>query len=94
MTMNPMQEVPELPTLDSGIHLLETDSRTSGALQSLVLDTLLTRETSTAGSKPGTTLTGQSRTCVRVVNNSTQRNYSKLVPRTDEARSSASVRSL
>ena len=35
----------ELPTLTHGIHLLETDSRTSGALQSLVLDHLLTRET-------------------------------------------------
>jgi hypothetical protein len=33
----------ELPTLNNGIHLLETDSRTSGALQSLVLDHLLTR---------------------------------------------------
>ena len=42
MTMNSMQEVPELPTLNGGIHLLETDSRTSGALQSLVLDHLLT----------------------------------------------------
>ncbi len=43
MTTNPIQEVPELPTLDSGIHLLETDDRTSGALQSLVLDHLLMR---------------------------------------------------
>ena len=43
MTVNPIREVPELPTLDEGIHLLEADSRTSGALQSLVLDHLLTR---------------------------------------------------
>ena len=43
MTVNPIREVPELPTLDEGIHLLETDGRTSGALQSLVLDHLLTR---------------------------------------------------
>jgi hypothetical protein len=35
----------ELPTLNHGIRVLETDSRTSGALQSLVLDHLLTRET-------------------------------------------------
>ena len=42
MTTNSMQEMPELPTLNEGIHLLETDSRTSGALQSLVLDHLLT----------------------------------------------------
>ena len=41
MTTNPTREIPELPTLDDGIHLLETDSRTSGALQSLVLDHLL-----------------------------------------------------
>ncbi|GAA0242784.1 hypothetical protein ACFFQF_22955 [Haladaptatus pallidirubidus] len=31
----------ELPTLDSGITLLETDERATGALQSLVLDQLL-----------------------------------------------------
>lgn len=43
MGTKPMREVPELPTLDSGIHLLETDSRNSGALQSLVLDHLLTQ---------------------------------------------------
>ena len=39
METKPTREVPELPTLDEGIYLLETDSRTSGALQSLVLDT-------------------------------------------------------
>ena len=42
MKTDPIQEVPELPTLNDGIHLLETDSRTPGALQSLVLDHLLT----------------------------------------------------
>ena len=47
MATNPLREVPELPTLDGGIYLLKTDSRTSGALQSLVLDTLLRPETST-----------------------------------------------
>lgn len=45
MATSSIQEVPELPTLDGRIHLLETDSRASGVLQSLVLDTLLTRET-------------------------------------------------
>ena len=43
MKANKRQEIPELPSLDEGIHLLETDSRTSGALQLLVLDHLLTR---------------------------------------------------
>jgi hypothetical protein len=38
-------ETVELPSLNHGIHLLETDSRTSGALQSLALDHLLTRGT-------------------------------------------------
>jgi hypothetical protein len=32
---------PELPTLDNGLTLLETDERATGALQSLVLDKLL-----------------------------------------------------
>ncbi|SIR65108.1 hypothetical protein SAMN05421858_3126 [Haladaptatus litoreus] len=32
---------PELPTIDSGITLLETDERATGALQSLVLDQIL-----------------------------------------------------
>ncbi|WP_227380214.1 hypothetical protein [Haladaptatus halobius] len=32
---------PELPTLDSGLTVLETDERATGALQSLVLDKLL-----------------------------------------------------
>ncbi|WP_227356357.1 hypothetical protein [Haladaptatus salinisoli] len=32
---------PELPTLDGGITLLETDARATGALQSLVLDQVL-----------------------------------------------------
>ena len=35
----------ELPTLDGDIHLLETERRTSGALQSLVLDHLLSQGT-------------------------------------------------
>lgn len=43
MEANDVWEIPELPSLNDGIHLLETDSRTSGALQSLVLDHLLTR---------------------------------------------------
>jgi hypothetical protein len=34
-------DLPELSTLDSGITLLETDERATGALQSLVLDQLL-----------------------------------------------------
>ncbi|WP_227380005.1 hypothetical protein [Haladaptatus halobius] len=34
-------DYPELPTLDSGVTLLETDERATGALQSLVLDHLL-----------------------------------------------------
>ena len=42
MEMKPTQGMPELPTLNEGIHLLETDSRTSGALQSIMLDHLLT----------------------------------------------------
>lgn len=47
MLMNDGRTVPELPTLDAGIHLLEADSRTSGALHSLVLDHLLTRDEGT-----------------------------------------------
>ena len=43
MKASTRQGIPELPSLTEGIHLLETDSRTSGALQSLVLDHLLTR---------------------------------------------------
>ena len=43
MKANNRQEIPELPSLTDGIHLLEADSRTSEALQSLVLDHLLTR---------------------------------------------------
>ncbi|WP_227376372.1 hypothetical protein [Haladaptatus halobius] len=35
------QSQPELPTLDSGVTLLGTDERATGALQSLVLDQLL-----------------------------------------------------
>ncbi|WP_433626483.1 hypothetical protein [Halomicrococcus sp. NG-SE-24] len=35
------QQSPDLPTLDPGITLLETDERTTGALHSLVLDRLL-----------------------------------------------------
>lgn len=35
---------PELPSLDAGIHLLEAEGRSTGALQSLVLDTLLVRD--------------------------------------------------
>jgi len=36
--------IPELPSLDSGIHLLDTDSDTTGAIHSLVLDHLLTTD--------------------------------------------------
>lgn len=42
--MQTESETVELPSLTHGIHLLETNSRTSGALQSLVLDHLLTQE--------------------------------------------------
>lgn len=43
----PRQSAPtiELPTLDGNIHLLEAERRTSGALQSLVLDHLLSQGT-------------------------------------------------
>lgn len=34
----PLSTTPELPTLDAGVSLLERDDRTTGALQSLVLD--------------------------------------------------------
>ncbi|WP_273837116.1 hypothetical protein [Halococcus sp. PRR34] len=42
MSHRPIQDVPELPSLDAGIHLLDVDDRTAGALQSLVVDHLLT----------------------------------------------------
>lgn len=42
MSRRPIQDVPELPSIDAGIHLLDVDDRTAGALQSLVVDHLLT----------------------------------------------------
>lgn len=42
MSRRPIQNVPELPSIDAGIHLLDVDDRTAGALQSLVVDHLLT----------------------------------------------------
>lgn len=42
MSQRTIQDVPELPSIDAGIHLLDVDERTAGALQSLVVDHLLT----------------------------------------------------
>lgn len=41
MRVDPPTDVPTLPTLDRGVHILDTDDRATGALQSLVLDHLL-----------------------------------------------------
>lgn len=47
MASHPPEATPTLPTLEAGCHLLETDDRATGALQSLAVDHLLLNEGAT-----------------------------------------------